>query len=409
MSRRSRILFVAMANSPHTVRWLAALDRDRFDVHLFPVDELEPVHPSLRDVTVHRLFRGYGPRHPSVLETGFRWPLRRGAARATAELERRWSTAGRAARLARTISRLKPDLLHTLEMQHAGYLALQSRTIVRTPFPRWIYSSWGSDLFYYGRLPEHERRVRAVLAACDFFIADCERDIALARELGFNGEVLGAVVATAGFDLESMRPLRQSGPVSARTAIALKGLHTDAWVARGLIALQAVHLCADELAEVEIVVYSASPNVRHAAEYVGRLTGLDLQVMPPSRDVPYSDVISLLGRARIAVAVNISDGTPIALLEAMIMGAFPIQSDTVSTREWITDGRNGLLVDAEDPASVAAALRRAVSEDALVDSAAELNNRLAAERLDRSVVVPKVLELYERVLDAPTGGRVVRR
>jgi len=395
-----------MGDSAHTARWLAALGRDRWDVHLFPVDELAPLHSDLRDVTVHRLFRSDPPRHASVLETGLRWPLRRGAARATAELERRWSTAGSAARLARTISRLKPDLLHTLEMQHAGYLALDSRKLVRGPFPPWIYSSWGSDLFYYGRLAGHEPRVRAVLAACDFYIADCERDIGLAHELGFEREVLGVTVASAGFDLESMRRLRQSGPVSARTAIAVKGLHTDAWVARGLVALQALHLCADELAGFEIDVYSASPNVRHAAEYVARLTGLDVRVMPPSVEVPYTRVISLMGRARVAIAVNISDGTPTTLLEAMIMGAFPVQSDTVSTREWIVDGRNGLLVDAEDPSSVAEALRRALSDEALVESAAELNARLASEQLDRSVVVPKVLEMYERALDARAAGRV---
>ena len=42
-------------------------------------------------------------------------------------------------------------------------------------------------------------------------------------------------------------------------------------------------------------------------------------------------------------------------------------------------------------------VRRAVTDDALVDRAAEINAQLAAERLDHSVIQPQVIEMYERV------------
>ncbi len=213
-----------------------------------------------------------------------------------------------------------------------------------------VDSSWGSDLFYYGRLAGHEPRVRAVLAACDSYIADCERDIGLAHELGFETEVLGVTVASAGFDLESMRRLRQSGPVSARTAIAVKGLHTDAWVARGVSSR-----CRRSISAPTSLQASRSTSIPRARTFATRRStsrgspASDVRVMAPSVEVPYTRVISLMGRARVAIAVNISDGTPTTLLQAMIMGAFPIQSDTVSTREWIVDGRNACSSTLEDP------------------------------------------------------------
>jgi glycosyltransferase involved in cell wall biosynthesis len=65
--------------------------------------------------------------------------------------------------------------------------------------------------------------------------------------------------------------------------------------------------------------------------------------------------------------------------------------------ELVKDGETALMVPAEDPPEVAAAIRRALSDDAMVDRAAEINTRLAAERLDCSVIQPQVIEMYERI------------
>jgi glycosyltransferase involved in cell wall biosynthesis len=108
-----------------------------------------------------------------------------------------------------------------------------------------------------------------------------------------------------------------------------------------------------------------------------------------------------MGRSRVAIAVGLADGSPLSLLEAMSMGAFPIQSDTVSTAEWIENGRNGLLVPPEDSETVANAIRRALRDDNLVQCAAEINSQIIAERVDASVIKPQVIELYRRAAARP--------
>ena len=85
------------------------------------------------------------------------------------------------------------------------------------------------------------------------------------------------------------------------------------------------------------------------------------------------------------------------------MGSFPIQSHTSCADEWFRDGEGGLLVHPEDPEGVAAALRRAVTDDALVDRAAEINAATVATRLDEAVVRPQVVAMYNRVY-AEAGG-----
>ena len=57
----------------------------------------------------------------------------------------------------------------------------------------------------------------------------------------------------------------------------------------------------------------------------------------------------------------------------------------------------GLIVPPEDPEPIAAAIRRAVSDDALVDRAAELNARLVSERIDQKIIRPQVIAMYEKV------------
>jgi glycosyltransferase involved in cell wall biosynthesis len=389
-----KILFVAKSNSVHTARWIDQLQGTGWDIHFFPAEKPGDVDPGIRNLTLH----GAGLWRPAGIDHSARvaglWPLRRGAYRIERCLERwlpRWND--RAWHLARVVRRLKPDIVHSLEMQFAGYLTLRSWKRLNGRFPPWIYSSWGSDIFYFGRKPEHGPRVREVLAACDYYVADCHRDARLAKEAGFQGETLGVFPVGGGWNLADAQRFRQS-PASARRVIAVKGYHDDNWAGRGLIALQAVHMCADALRDYEIVVYLADPCVRQVAKHVAAVSGLRVRILPVG---PNEEVLRLMGQARAAIGLSVTDGSPCSLLEAMLMGALPIQSDTISTAEWIAHGENGLLVPPEDPHATAAAIRRAVADDAWVDRAAELNAKLAAERLDRQTVRREVLEMYSRV------------
>ena len=79
------------------------------------------------------------------------------------------------------------------------------------------------------------------------------------------------------------------------------------------------------------------------------------------------------------------------------MGSFPIQSWTACADEWIEDGKTGILVPPEDPEVVELAIRRALTDDELVNQAAERNYRIAEERLDQSILKPKAIEIYTTV------------
>jgi glycosyltransferase involved in cell wall biosynthesis len=386
-----RILFVTLGESIHAARWIKHLEDQGWDIHVFPHSAYDGIHPELQNLTFHTLV--HRPGVNTVRQTGLTWPLSRGRRKTTAALQR-LEYFKQPARLARVIRKLQPDLVHSLEMQRCSYLTLASRKQLNGDrLPPWIYSSWGSDIFFFGRRPDHEPKIREVLAACDYFIADCERDVHLAKDFGLRGEVFGVFPATGGFDLKRMRKLGFGVPVSSRKVIALKGYQDEEWGGRALNALEALRLNATRLRGFEVVIFSATSEVKSAAERLAKQTGIRISILPPS---PSDEIAKLMGRARIAIGIGLTDGSPISLLEAMIMGAFPIQADTVSTAEWIRDGENGLLVPPEQPQTIAAAIQRALTDDQLVERAAELNSAIADQRLDQEKLRPRIIDMYRK-------------
>ena len=87
------------------------------------------------------------------------------------------------------------------------------------------------------------------------------------------------------------------------------------------------------------------------------------------------------------------------MVEAMSVGAFPIQSNTACADEWVIDGETALLVPPEDPQVIAAAIRRALTDDNLVDQASELNAKTCAERLDATKIRQQVINMYQSIVE----------
>lgn len=388
-----RILFVAIAQSIHTARFVSQIADQGWDLHLFPSMDFGMAHSQLRNITVHHsLYGKQGNCGPGVRFRGVPVGFHRVAWFGRGLLKAGWPMY-RLVQLEWLVRCLQPDIIHSMEIRHAGYLTLEARERLGDRFPTWLVTNWGSDIHLFGRLREHAGRIKAVLSACDDYSCECRRDVQLAMEMGLEGEVLPTLPNTGGFDLARVAQFRQPGATSARRLVLLKGY--QGWAGRGLVGLRALALCASELRGYRVAFYSAEgEDVEIAAELVSCATGLPVEVIPPCS---HDDMLRLHGRARIYIGLSISDGISASLLEAMVMGAFPIQSCTSCADEWIVDGETGFIVPPEDPQQVAKAIRHAVADDDLVDRAARRNAQVAAERLGSSLIQPQVIAMYEKM------------
>lgn len=116
--------------------------------------------------------------------------------------------------------------------------------------------------------------------------------------------------------------------------------------------------------------------------------------------LPRSEVLALMGRARVMLAPSILDGVPNSLIEAMALGAFPVVSPLHTITPLVRQEENVLFARNLFPDEIATALTRAMNDDALVDAAAARNLDLARKAGDRSVIGPAVVAHYKALAGA---------
>lgn len=389
-----KILVVAMADSIHTARWVSQVTDQGWEIHLFPSIDYGIVHPEMKNVTVYHSVYGQHKKNDKSIKLKGLYVFSKHLAEFCRSSLKILAKNYRINQLKRLIKKIKPDIIHSLEIQHAGYLTLAAKKKIKHKrFPPWIVTNWGSDIYLFGRLAEHEAKIREVLAAADYYSCECHRDVHLAKLYGFKGQILPVFPNTGGLDLELIPSLRLPGLVSNRRIIMLKGYQT--WAGRALVGLRALERCAELLSDYQIAIFSASSDVLIAAELFSKATGIPTIIIP--KETTHRDILKWHGRARISIGLSISDAISTSLLEAMAMGSFPIQSCTACADEWIEDGKTGLLVPPEDTELIEKALRRAIIDDDLVNRASEQNYAVIKEKLDCYELKSRVIKLYKFV------------
>jgi glycosyltransferase involved in cell wall biosynthesis len=395
-----RVLFVVETASIHAARWINQLHGTGWDIHIFQAAwQNSRVCPEFKCGTMYLPRRTNGPQGVKIKITLPQNPV----ARKLFRFRPRLAELLHIRYLAWLIRKLKPDFIHSLGLHVNGNnlclpVLSACRMLDKACKPPWIYSSWGSDLdFYAGECLEQRVEVEKVLSHCDYHLAECERDVRLAQEMGFQGKFKGFFPAFGGVPLEDFRKLRRSDSYCSRQTILLKGRDCTGGgdpVGRAMTAMKAFSLCQRELASHRIVIGQASQSVKDEAVVLSATTNLDIHVLPY---LPYAALLRIVGASHLFIALTINDGLPASLVEAMSMGAFPIHSDLEPIREWIDNGENGLLVPPENPRAVASAIRQALNDDKLVEQAAEINDKIVREKLSRAVVRSRVIDMYIRI------------
>jgi len=388
-----RILFVAMSNSIHSVRWISQLVDQGWDIYLYPSQDIEELHEGFLGMRINL--------HKKLRKRRFKlnWCLG-----VIIRKTKKFFFANDES-LYKYIEKIKPDIIHTLETQAAGYKILQIKNSYygRKPFPIWVHSVWGSDLYLFGRMDEHKERIIGVMSNCNYFISESKRDISLAKKYGYNGQILPIMQATGGFEVDKSQALCKRILPSKRRAIILKGYQN--WAGRALVGLKALELCSKLLKNYLVIIILPNPDVDLAAKLFSEKFKVKIDII--KNGTSHTEMLKAYGRARVFIGLSISDGVPNSLLEAMLMGAFPIQSDTSCANEWIEHGRNGFLVTPEDPWEIARAIKMSLKNDVLVDNAARCNLNKIKRRMSYKDVKDKAISSYVKIFETGKTPREV--
>ena len=298
--------------------------------------------------------------------------------------------------LQRAIKQWKPDVVHSLSLLPVSYFTWQALRKIKNRRPFFVVSSWGSDINLGKDHTQEKLQIKDILNDCDGFIGDCERDVGNALKLGLIAEKLAfnfAVPVTGGIDLDK----KTDGflPVEKRNVILLPKAY-EGFENKLLPVLEALNMLGDKLEGFEIHLLMTSEDVKR---YLSLMPDAFKKRCRVHAQLTTDEISDLMKRTRIMVAPSISDGTPMTLLEAMSVGTFPVVSPLESIKEWIEDGKNGLLTHALYPDKIAGAVQRALTDDEMLNSAAIINREIIKKRADRKLLQPKIMNYYKSLLN----------
>lgn len=374
-----------MPFSVHTQRWVKAVSELELDLHFFSSFKYARatfVNPNLNYHDFSDTKRYNEHQYFHSLDDIPKWLIRISfLSRIWGKLRRKLYKKEYSYFLKKCINKIGPDIVHTLESQHAGYLLLEAieQQGLKKNF-LWIHSTWGIDLHYFGEIQKHKPKLKSLFSNIDLYCPEGKRDIRLAQNFGYRGTTQVFPSVGGFYEISTYRK-----PPSNRSVILVKGYQDS--VRRGLNAIKAIVESIGSK-NYKVLIYGASPEVR---DYV---VNQNLGYLEILSNLSHEEMIKLTKKAILSITNNLSDGLPNSFIEAMACGAFPIQSNTSMADEWIVHEKTGMLVDPENVYGIAKAIDFALTNPELIDIAAEQNRIKFEKSFNKEEILSKMRDLY---------------
>ncbi len=379
INSRKKILVIGMADSVHVARWLSQFVDQPIDFTLFPSSPHRRIHPGVK-----QLLHSETEKMTVVIKpASMRWlafPL--------SVLDLLLANIFRSRLLRRVIEKESFDLIHVMELQHAGYLLLDAG--LAQNLPRVFITNWGSDIYWFQQFPKHKRKIIELLGIASAYSAECNRDIEIVRNLGYSGVVMPVIPNSGGIDMSGLP--RDSSPPRQRKKITIKGY--TGFVGRALTTLRALEEVADCLDGYEVFIYSASLRVRLRALVLRFKHRVTVRII--KKRTPHAAMLRHFSESRIYIGISLSDGISTSLLEAMATGCYPIQTGTSCASEWLTS-TSGAIVDPGDIGEIGQRIREAITSDSLVDESAMTNMAIIQSRAGTQAISTLASGFYQSV------------
>lgn len=312
----------------------------------------------------------------------------------TVELDfgQRRDTPGLAMRLSHALRYLQPSMVHA-HGARAGLPVALIPLSIRGPFAYTVHG------FHYPGKPAATRffakaveRFCAHRSAVTVFVSKYDRNLALndgvmvrgsRHTVIHNGGSAGPPVSPApgpGFDIAFLGRLHpQKDPLGlADILLALRPLQPTI----GIIGSGPCEAALKERLE--------QAGISHQVRFLGAR--------------PADEARALLARARCLILPSISEGLPVAVIEAMHLGVPAVASRVGGVGELIIDGETGILVRPGDYAGYADGLRRLLTVEADRAAMAQAARQRAAEAFSLDRMLGRHMALYRHVSQPRRAG-----
>lgn len=377
-----KILMVAMP-SLHFFRWTEQLKDSSHEVYWFDItgagERVERIN-WVRQIVDWRLKFDYPGRYllKERMRKSYDW-LQQFNEKDVAEV------------FEKLLLEIQPDAVHSFALYVSCTPILE--VMKKHQNLKWIYSSWGSDLYYFQNEPIYLKDIKNVLARVNYLFTDCQRDYEIAKKQGFQGEFLGVFPGGGGYNLVQMESYKK--PYPQRKIILIKGFQGRS--GRVIPVLNGIKLMKEELENYKLVVFGADTEVFGFIKQSPFQYWDNFQIIGR---IKQEEVWRLMGESLIYIGNSQSDGMPNTLLEAICMGVFPIQSNPGGvTAEIIIDGVNGLLIeDCEDSGEIFEKINLALTQLDL-EKAILFNDKKVKNQFSVEEIQSEIIKKYNHIFD----------
>lgn len=361
---------VGMLDSVHLARWLKQFRDVEIEITIFPSSRFKKLHPEIalmlqeKEISLYKKLRNSNSRF-----LGYRDFIE------FEILSRIFRFSSRAAALRNLLETSSIDIVHLIEIQHAGYLYLDTKIQNKTFAV--ITTNYGSDIYYFNGLPDHNIKISQVLRLSDYYSAECHRDYTLAAEMGFSGKELPLMPNAGGFEINSIE--MQNVSFEERSLIYVKGY--GGTFGLGSLSLKATSKILDNFSDVDAVIVSLTSDLAEQAKVLKKRHGKRIKFHRIGSPISQEEVLRTLRKSMVCIGASRSDGISTTFLEALVSGAIPVQTNTSCAYEWTEKGFFAKIVT-PSLEEIYEAASEILMNPSSFDSASKNNIELAKQYLD---------------------------
>jgi glycosyltransferase involved in cell wall biosynthesis len=380
---RRKVLVIGMFDSVHLARWLSQFEDQNIEFVLFPSKKFKYLNLELA-----KLIRSENLANFTLPKPYFYSKYIGYLDYILNQIFKIFNMNFKKILLEKILINNKFIRVHAIEIQGAGYLfdSLPKKLLDQNSL---ILTNYGSDISYFRNIPDHNKKIKSVLKKAKFYSGECMRDYEIALELGFVGEFLPCVPNAGGFkdDIFELNVVASED----RNLIIAK-CYGGTFGLGGLI-IEAFSTYLVGKPRSQVIIHSVTDDLSEKSEELKNLFPGQVSVFKVREKIPRTVLLEYLSKAKIYVGASRSDGISTSFLEALCLGAYPIQTNTSCANEWINLGFNGSIVN-PDVSEILNALNTNNDDNDLNQK--RIHNLTTAKKyLSYALIKTQALQFYE--------------